>query len=129
MKKNLIISITVILVLTVVIFFTYNTLQQNAPHQPTVSTIEYNGKTYQATGALPVQDINGNKAISELISLGSRGVVSTPQFRINPKGGSNFVIELLPPYASNKTAFINWLKTNDYSHINPDQLTYSNVAK
>jgi len=91
--------------------------------------ISVNGVNYQSTGALPPSDTNGFKAIDEMIALSDKGKITTSKFRITPRGGSNFLIEILPPYDTNKTLFLNWLKTNGYSHINPDQLNYSNVAK
>lgn len=89
--------------------------------------VTVDGVSYLTTGALPGTAVDENLAIKELISLGDKGTVTTKEFHIIHKSGSDFTIELLKPYDQNKQIFIKWLQTNGYSHINPDQFTYINL--
>ena len=132
MKKQITTSLLLVLLLvisTTITIFVANSLTKKNTTKPEISIVQVDGKEFQTTGAIPSTDINQNLAVHEMINLGLRGIVSTPQFKIIQKGGSNFTIELFPPYNENKTTFLNWLKQNGYSHINPDQFNYSNVLK
>lgn len=124
--KKLIIFLSIGCFLIVSSYYAYSYYQKKSELKDLVP-VTINGISYQTTGVLPAEDINGNLAIKELITLGNKGRVDTKEFHIIHGKGSNFTIEILKPYDKNRQIFIQWLKDNGYSHVNPDQFTYLNL--
>jgi hypothetical protein len=88
-----------------------------------------NNVDYETTGTIPTADENGNLALDEGVKLLMSGPTETQNFRLKMPGNGSMTVEVFAPYDANKKTFAKWLKDNGYSHIDPGQFNYTNIAQ
>jgi len=112
----------------VVIFLYTSTTSQQSNSADHLLPTTVNGVSYLTTGVIPPEDEGGRLALRELIALSrKKQIILTNTFRFSYKLNNIFQVELFPPHAQNKQVFIDWLRDNGYSHINPEQFIYINL--
>lgn len=126
MKKIMVLAISIVIV-GIAIYLLSKVYLSKHPNFDKSNTFSYstNGNNYETTGTPPISDIDSQLALREGVKLLSSGPVRTKEFELKMPGDGSIAVFINVPTDENKQKFLQWLKDNGYSHIDPAQFTYS----
>lgn len=116
-NKKIILTLSLLLATTLA---TFSLIRWLAP-KPSPVNIE----AIKVTGAVQETDEARLLARKELLSLLLRGKIITPSFTVEPlPDNSKIVVTISGDLTKGKQDFQNWLRDNNYTHIDPTQFSY-----
>ena len=87
-----------------------------------------NPKPLITTGAIPLNDADLINYTSSLIKLADSGDVVTSQFIIHVNNNLKVEIVSYSPFDTNKKAALDWLNSNGFDQIKPNDIIFINSA-